>query len=344
MPAIDIHAHAMPLLLLEWLASRGLADLEGVDRSSAKGVIRLDPRISGVAAGAPLPLARSQWDVATRLDEMDAQGVTHHAVSLPPFLMASTCADEDLVTEVVHRGNDSLAEYVAQSPDRLVGLGTAPVGLETAAQEASRVLDSLGMAGVAIGTRGAGRELDDPVNEGLWALLAERQAMAFLHPSGVPDLARITDYYLPQLLGYPMETAIAVTRLIVSGVRERHDFPLCLAHGGGCLPSLRGRLDLGWDRKDVARSTPMAPSTYIHGLFFDTAVFSDGVLADLVTTFGPGRVLVGTDFAFDLADRDPLASVAELGLDDDDSAQVRWRTAARLLRLNLDTDANEEER
>ena len=141
-----------------------------------------------------------------------------------------------------------------------------------------------------------------------------------------------------------METAIAVTRLVFSGVRERHDFPLCVAHGGGCLPSLRGRLDIGWDRKAVARSTPMAPSTYIHGLFFDTAVFSDGVLADLVTTFGPGRVLVGTDFAFDLADRDPLASVAALGLDDYDSAQVRWRTAARLLRLNLDTDANKEER
>lgn len=343
MLAIDIHAHAMPLPALQWLASEGLADLDGVDRSAPGGVIRLDPRISGVAPETPLPLARSQWDVATRLDEMDAQGVTHHAVSLPPFLMASTCADEDLVAEVVRRTNDSLAEYVTQSPDRLVGMGTAPVGLESVAQEASRVLD-LGMAGVAIGTRGAGRELDDPVNDGLWALLAERQAMAFLHPSGVPDLPRIPDYYLPQLLGYPMETAIAVTRLILSGVRERHDFPLCLAHGGGCLPSLRGRLDLGWDRKDVARSTPVAPSSYIRGLYFDTAVFSQQVLADLVRAFGPGRVLVGTDFPFDLADRDPLASIAAIDLSDNDSAQVRWRTAARLLRLDLDAHESGGER
>jgi len=342
MPAIDIHTHAMPLPVLEWLASEGLADLEGVDRSATSGIVRLDSRISGVAPGTPLPLARSQWDVATRLDEMDSQGVTHHAVSLPPFLMGSTCTDEDLVGEVVRRGNDALAEYVAQAPHRLVGLGTAPVGLEEVAQEASRVLD-LGMPGVAIGTRGAGRELDHPVNEDLWRLLAERQALAFLHPSGVPDLPRITDYYLPQLLGYPMETAIAVTRLTFAGVRESHDFPLCLAHGGGCLPSLRGRLDLGWERKDVACSTPRPPSAYIRGLYFDTAVFSDDVLADLIGAFGASQVVIGTDFPFELADRNPLESVAAIDVNDDDSAQVVWQTAARLLRLDLRPDAIEGE-
>ena len=173
MPAIDMHAHAMPMPVLEWLATQGLADLSDVDRSAAAGVVRLDPRISGVAPGTQLPLARSQWDVAARLAEMDAQGVSHHAVSLPPFLMASTCPDEELIEEVVRRGNDALAEYVGEAPDRLVGLGTAPVGLECVAQEASRAL-ALGMAGVAIGTRGAGRELDDPVNED--AVVAARRA------------------------------------------------------------------------------------------------------------------------------------------------------------------------
>ena len=82
--ALDVHAHAMPLPLLSRLADRGLADLDGV----ADGVVRLDPRVSGVGPRTPLPLARSQYDVAVRLLEMDEGGVERHAVSLPPFLFA----------------------------------------------------------------------------------------------------------------------------------------------------------------------------------------------------------------------------------------------------------------
>src|SRR4029453_15748015 len=69
-PAVDVHAHAMPMPLLRWLQERGLAELAGAPPS----VIRLDPRVSGIAAGAPLPLARSQYEVPDRLAEMDAAG------------------------------------------------------------------------------------------------------------------------------------------------------------------------------------------------------------------------------------------------------------------------------
>ena len=335
MPAIDIHAHAMPLPHLRWLEERGLADLSGVDPTADTGIVRLDPRVSGVAAGAPLPLARSQWDAEVRLHEMDDAGISHHAVSLPPFLFCSTTEDEDLAAEVVARGNRELAAFVDDAPDRLVGLGTAPLGLSGAAEEARTCLDG-GMAGIAIGTRGAGREVDDPVNEPLWALLADRSVFTFLHPSGVPDLHRLGDYYLPQLLGYPMETAVAATRLAFSGILERYRFPLCLAHGGGCLPSVRGRLDMGWERKDVARATPLPPSAYTSRLYYDTAVFSPELLAHLVEDLGADRLLIGTDFPFELADRDPLGTVASLGLGETDESLITWRSAATLLGLGLE--------
>ena len=95
--ALDVHAHAMPLPLLSRLADRSLADLDGVP----DGIVRLDPRVSGVGPWAPLPLARSQYDVAVRLSEMDGEGVDRHAVSLPPFLFASTSDDAQFV---VRRG------------------------------------------------------------------------------------------------------------------------------------------------------------------------------------------------------------------------------------------------
>jgi aminocarboxymuconate-semialdehyde decarboxylase len=326
---IDVHAHAMPLPLLQHLADRGLADLGGVP----DGTVRLDTRVSGVGPLAPLPLARSMYDVDVRLSEMDEVGVERHAVSLPPFLFCSTADDEAFATGIVAQGNDELAVYVADAPGRLLGLGSVPLGWRGVADEARRCIDELGMAGIAIGSRGGGRDLDDPVNDDLWALLSERNAFVFLHPSGVPDPHRQADFWLPQLVGYPMETALAVARLTFGRVFERHPLALCLAHGGGCLPSLRGRLDMGWDRKDVAHTTTVRPSEFTDRLYYDTAVFSTTLLRRLVEDVGVGHVLLGTDHPFELGDRAPLETVRALGLDADATRAILGGNAAGLLGL-----------
>ena len=189
------------------------------------------------------------------------------------------------------------------------------------------------MAGIAIGSRGAGRDLDDPVNDDLWALLSERRTFVFLHPSGVPDPHRQRDFYLPQLVGYPMETALAVARLVFSGVLERHPLVLCLAHGGGCLPGIRGRLDMGWERKDVAHTIPVPPSEFTDRLYYDTAVFSTVLLGRLVEDVGADHVLLGTDHPFELGDRDPLGTVRALGLDEADTRRILCDNATELLGL-----------
>ena len=328
-PAVDVHAHAMPMPLLAWLADRGLAELPG----PASEVVRLDSRVSGIATGAPIPLARSQHDVRVRLAEMDEIGVSHHAVSLPPFLFCSTAEDGELVAEVVARGNDELAAYVAGGGGRLVALGSVPLGWPGAAAQARRCLDELRMAGIAIGSRGAGRDLDDPVNEELWELLAQRRTFVFLHPSGVPDAQRQRDFYLAQLVGYPMETALAVARLVLGRVLERFDLTLCLAHGGGGLPAIRGRLDMGWRNKDIARTTAEPPSAYTRRLYYDTAVFSPVLLRRLVEDVGAGHVVLGTDHPFELRDAEPLNSVAATGLSRAEARAILWDTASRLLHL-----------
>jgi aminocarboxymuconate-semialdehyde decarboxylase len=338
--AVDVHSHAMPLALLRELEGRGLADLSGMGRQ----VLVLDPRVSGLPPGVPLPLARGQHDPAVRLADMDRTGLSHHAVSLPPLLFCTTMPDPGLTLDIVRRGNDELAEYVASGGGRLVGLGSVPVGLAEATGEAERCLEVLGMAGVAMGTSGAGRELDDPVNEDLYRFLGERQAFIFLHPSRVPAPERMGDYWLPQLVGYPAETALAVARLVFGGVLDRHPLILCLAHGGGCLPSLRGRLDLGWRRKEVAHTTSRLPSQLLDALYYDTAVFSAPQLRRLVEDVGTGRVVLGTDYPFDLADDDPLGTVRAVGLTAFDEEQVRSATAARLLGLGEKERRREQRR
>jgi aminocarboxymuconate-semialdehyde decarboxylase len=332
---VDVHAHAMPMPLLRWLAKRGLADLSGAPQE----IVRLHPKVSGVGPAVPLPLARSQHEVPVRLEEMDAAGVSNHAVSLPPFLFASTADNGDFVTGIVRRGNDELASYISGAPNRLVALGSVPLGWPGAAEEARRCLDDLGMAGIVIGSRGGGRDLDDERNDELWALLAQRQTFIFMHPSGVPDAPRLRDFYLAQLVGYPMETALAVSRLVFGGVLERHNLVLCLAHGGGCLPSVRGRLDMGWERKDVARTTAVPPSQLTVRLYYDTAVFSTVLLRRLVEDVGVGHVLLGTDHPFELGDRAPVETVRALELDPPSTRAILWTNAAKLLKLTAGASA-----
>ena len=119
---VDVHAHAVPLPLLTWLEQHGRADLSGTER----GVVVIDPEVSGVAPGTALPLPASMHRPELRLEEMAATGVTHEAVSLPPFLFATRSLDEALVRETTARGNDALASYCSHDPDHLLALGNVP--------------------------------------------------------------------------------------------------------------------------------------------------------------------------------------------------------------------------
>lgn len=325
--AVDVHAHALPLPLLRYLAGQGRADLSQVD----SGTLLLDPAVSGVAKGARIPLPAEQYDVPRRLASMEALGIDLQLVSAPPFVFGSTSDDDDLVMEVTRRSNDALAEHAAEGGGRLAALGTVPVGLPGAAREAARCLDELGMAGLTTGTFGGGRELDDPVNEDVWALLAERRAFCLVHPSRASSPARLRDFHLVQLLGYPEETALAAARLIFGGVLDRHDPVLCLVHGGGCLPALAPRLDIGWQRKRESRTIPESPRTYLRRLHFDTAVFDGVALRRLIEDVGHDRVLLGTDLPFDLADADSVATIRGQGLDPAAERAILSGNAMRLI-------------
>ncbi len=79
---VDVHAHALPMPLLRYLADRGLADLSEV----GAGVLLLDPAVSGVPKGARIPLPADQYDVPRRLTALDAAGIDLQLVSAPPFV------------------------------------------------------------------------------------------------------------------------------------------------------------------------------------------------------------------------------------------------------------------
>jgi aminocarboxymuconate-semialdehyde decarboxylase len=142
-------------------------------------------------------------------------------------------------------------------------------------------------------------------------------------------------YYLVNLLGNPFETAIAASHLIFGGVMDA--FPrleVSLPHAGGALTALRGRLDQGWLIRPECKHLPRAPSEYLKRFTYDTISYNTDILADLVKLVGADRVMMGTDYCFDIAYTEPVKVVEQTpGLSAAERAQILGGNAARLLRL-----------
>jgi aminocarboxymuconate-semialdehyde decarboxylase len=234
--------------------------------------------------------------------------------------------------------NGGLAGLQAAHPDRVSVLGAVPLqDPELAAAEVEAVMAS-GFAGVEIAASVDGRYLGADRLAPFWAAAEATEALVFVHPTtrGFADPV-FDDYYLWNLVGNPMETTVAAAHLVLSGVLERHPrLRVLLAHGGGAIAALRGRLRHGWSFQPQARARLREPpEASLKRLYYDTVTHDPGLLRELVAFAGADRVLLGSDYPFDMADARPADTVAAAGLDPDEERAVLGGNAARLLGLEV---------
>lgn len=327
---IDVHAHV--------LTEDTMARLQRESPAHAPRIVERTDDWAVLAIGdfQYRPFPRGGWDVARRLADMDATGVDVEALSVVPFTFGYHL-DPALALAFAQVQNEAIAELARQHPRRFVGLATLPLqDPEAAARELRRAMRDLGLRGAAIGTNVAGRNLDWPDLEPLWAAAQELGAFLFVHPERVAAAERLRDYYLINLLGNPIDTSIAIASLVFGGVLER--FPgltLCFAHGGGFVPYQRGRLEHGWRlRAEPKRRLAGSPGPLLDRLYFDTILHSTPALEYLVRTAGPDHVLLGSDYPFDMGPESPVGEVERLAaLGPAERQQMLGATAARLLGL-----------
>jgi aminocarboxymuconate-semialdehyde decarboxylase len=116
--------------------------------------------------------------------------------------------------------------------------------------------------------------------------------------------------------------------MLGAGVLDAHPrLNVLLAHGGGVLPALRGRLTREQEIHPPARDVRAALRRFL----VDTVVHDVEVLRDLVGFFGADRVLLGSDYPFDMGTERPAEIVRALGLPPDEEAQILGGNALRLL-------------
>jgi aminocarboxymuconate-semialdehyde decarboxylase len=302
---IDVHAHILTeetIRLLQGEAPKVAPKLSDIDEEFGT----LD-----VAGNVYRKFPRGGWDLERRLRDMAASQVDVQLLSVCPqtFLYAQPPA---LAAAFARIQNEQLAKLVRAHPDRFLAIATLPLQApQLAADELRHAMRALGLRGAQIGSNVAGKNLDDPELEPVWATAAELGAFILLHPINVAGADRLSSYYLTNLIGNPLDTTIAAACLVFSGVLERHpSLKICLAHGGGFVPYQAGRFVHGWHvRTKPKRKLAKPPTDSLARFYFDTIVHSKEVLEFLVGNAGADRVLLGSDYPFDMGMPDGVQQV-----------------------------------
>ena len=319
----------------------------------------LEKKVTG--RGSNLP--SSNWaktvptllDLEARFRIMDAFDGYIQVISIasPP---AYAIAPAPVAIELARIANDELAELVQKYPERFVaGIATLPMNdPEAAVAEAERAIKDLRLRAVEVYTDIAGKPLDAPEFMPLYEKMAELGRPIFIHPRGLmstPDYEgeEFSKYRLWTKLGWPYATAMAVYRLVYSGVIER--FPglkVVTHHCGGLIPYLAGRLDWADDVNEMLmgqRDIDLKEHAlvYFRRIFYDTAVSGNtGALQCARAFAGVDQMVFGTDLPFGnqlgrRLIRQAIEAVERMGLSDEEKRKIYRDNAIKLLRLPLGT-------
>jgi aminocarboxymuconate-semialdehyde decarboxylase len=325
-PVIDTHGH---LLVPE---ANALA--EGHPREAADAAAELASFSAASIAANQAQLGRV-WpqltSVAHRLADLDAIGVDIQLVG--PMPMHRYWAEPGLAAKLATVTNEAVAAHCADGGGRLLGLGTLPLQHPALAlRELERAVSELGLKGVSVSTSVDGRELADPAFDPVWEAAAGLGAVVFVHPWGCSLGSRLGTHFLGNTFGQPAETALALSHLIFDGTLDRHPrLKLLAAHGGGFLPTYIGRSDHAWEQRPDARGCAAPPSSYLRRIWYDALVYTPQALRHLIEAAGSDKVVLGTDYPFDMGVTDPVERAAAAGLPAADLTAILSGNASALL-------------
>jgi aminocarboxymuconate-semialdehyde decarboxylase len=252
-------------------------------------------------------------DVGRIIEEQNHAGVD--VVVLCPWV--------NLLGRETVRQNEALAEMVGE---RVAALGT--VDLERPDELRALIADGR-LAGVEVAASVDGDYLGHERFRDFWAAAEETGALVFVHPTTRGFRLPVMDeHYLWNTVGNPLETTITAAHLVTSGVLDDHArLRILLAHGGGALAALRGRLAHEQSFHPPGRDVRAA----IRRFHVDTVVHDIDVLRELVEFFGANRVVCGSDYPFDMGVERPAEIVRALGLQAADEEKILGGNALRLL-------------
>jgi 6-methylsalicylate decarboxylase len=244
----------------------------------------------------------SSWSIPSALEMMDRQGIAVAVLSMAFWSgLVAGPGDVAAARRLARSSNEGAAEAVRGHPDRFGGFACLPLpDVDGALAEIGYGLGTLGLDGVVLLTNAGGVYLGDSRLDPVFDELDRRRAVVFVHPA-VPACAGSTSLgYAPSLIEFVFGTTRAVTRLVLGGTLERCPDPrLIVAHAGGTIPFLAGRIGLIGSRfvPGAADRAPAGARADFRRLSCELAMSaSPQAVASVLQLAGPERILFGSDY------------------------------------------------
>ncbi|MCH6570459.1 MAG: amidohydrolase family protein [Acidobacteria bacterium] len=254
------------------------------------------------------------WDLSARFKIMDMfeEYVQVLALAHPPLEMLAAPEGAAVLARLA---NDEMAELVAKYPTRfLAAIAALPMNnVDEALKETERAIEDLGLKGVQIFTPTGGRALDAPEFLPIFEKMAEYDLPILLHPARDASFIdypaeKESRYQMWRTLGWPYDTAVAMTRLVCTGLFEKYpNLKILTHHLGGIVPYLEQRIREGFDKmektpggKALFQKLSRHPHDFLSMFHADTVTTGSAAALECgLKFFGEDRVLFATDMPFD---------------------------------------------
>jgi aminocarboxymuconate-semialdehyde decarboxylase len=327
---IDIHTHIIPEHLPNFKEKYGYGGFINLDHHKpCCARMMMDDKFFR-------EIQDNCWDPDKRIQECNHHHIDVQVLSTIPVMFSYWAKPMD-VLDLSMFLNDHLADIVHRYPKRFVGLGTVPLQHpQLAIKELERCM-KIGLKGVQIGSHVNEWNLNAPELFPFFQAAQEMNAAIFVHPWDMMAKEKMTEYWLPWLVGMPAESSLAICSMIFGGVFERlPNLKVAFAHGGGSFPATIGRIEHGFNvRPDlVAVHNEVNPREYLNRIYLDTLVHDPLKLDYLLNLMGPNQLALGTDYPFPLGELEPGKLIDSMPYEDTIKERLLNGTALEWLGMN----------
>lgn len=324
MPIIDFHNHYYPPAYLGALQS-GPSNVQMTTDNQGNPVLHYPGDYNIVVPG--------HRDIEYRAEVLDRAGIDRQILTLttPGTHVEAPGRAADLASLV----NDAFADVVATRGAMFGALATLPLNDPAAsARELERAMTKLRLPGAMLFSNVNGVALADARFLPLYEVADALGAVLYIHPTHPVGVEAMTQFWLMPLVGFLMDTTLAASHLVFSGIPRR--FPRIrwvLCHLGGAIPYLAERLDRGFHAfRECREHIDRPPSEYLREFYFDTVNFDPRALQLAIDFAGVGHILAGSDYPHQIGSlKSMLTSINQLNVSADDRDAILGGNALRLL-------------
>ena len=274
-------------------------------------------------------------DIEHRLRDMDRNGIDMQVLTLTTPGVEREAPERGV--KLAELTNDGFAEIIDDHPDRFTALATLPLqDPEASVEELERAVTELGLRGAMLLSNVNGKPLDAEEFKPVIDKAVKLDVPLYIHPTSPINAKWMDDYRLVPIMGFGVDTSLAVLRLVFSGALKRHPrFKLVASHVGGVFPFLRGRIETGFNAYPECKvHIQEPPSTYLKKVWMDSIIYDNDVLMSALSFSGAEKMMLGTDHPHQIGDIEKAVSrIKELDVSPREKELILGENAARLLKL-----------